>query len=212
MKDDYSLSGDGSVTLVKKTDAQTDQIVKTNNDGSEKTDRKDNAKPVIKDIQKGILKDGMNLKTSNNLIRVNGTNADGSIQATTAGVESFALKLSNQISKEMGGSYLTNGGSETTAMTVGGYAVDPKKPNTLTSNNAFGAELGISENLSLSGYFHTHPTGMVGQRDPYTPSDEDKTIRDGVLQQRPKLFFNLITNPDDGGKIPFKLDYTHDPQ
>lgn len=59
-------------------------------------------KTLIDNIEKGILSDGINFRDNNNLIAVGG---DG--QASVDGVETFALRLSEIVGKEIGGAYFS---------------------------------------------------------------------------------------------------------
>jgi uncharacterized protein RhaS with RHS repeats len=70
---DYTLNKkSGEVKQVGEANDSPDRILKTKRNGEVKTNRKGVEKVAIKGIGKGILKDGMNLKTKDNLIEVGG--------------------------------------------------------------------------------------------------------------------------------------------
>lgn len=76
--------------------------MKTNRKGEIKYNKKGEAIVEINGIAQGILRDGMNFKTDDNLI---GVGEDG--QSTISEVESFVLKLSEYIGKEISGAYFS---------------------------------------------------------------------------------------------------------
>ena len=64
-------------------------------------------KTLISNIEKGILKDGINFEHNDNLIQIGVEGAP-----TIEGVQDFLLALSNTVDKEIGGYYLAKIGSE----------------------------------------------------------------------------------------------------
>ena len=196
----------GAVAQAGKANDQPDRILKTDKNGNVqkkgegflgflvRASHKGEAKVAVGGIQQGILKDGQNFKTQNNLIEVGGKG-----QPTEKGVESFAFKLTNYIGKEIAGSYFSNDGKNTSAMTIGMY-----KDNKYDQSGATGHVLGLQQGLSLTGFFHTHPGENHSD-----PSERDRTSRDNALQKMPNLNFSIITQPDSYGDEYKKVDYTH---
>jgi hypothetical protein len=91
-------------------------------------------------------------------------------------------------------------------MTLGAYVY-----NTPIQTIGYGRELGIPDNLTTLGYFHTHLTDLVGSvaGDPYEPSVGDKIFRDGQLLRNPNIYFNIITNPEDGSDTTLVIPFTN---
>lgn len=202
--DDYTINKKtGDVTLVKKTDDETDRVVKTKqfgkHKGEVKTNRKGEAKTAFGGVEKGILNNGQNFKTQNNIIAVGGEG-----KPSETGVEAFALKLSNYVGKEIGGAYF--GGENTTHMTIGMYKFNEHK-----KTRSMGHTLGMAQGLNLTGFFHTHPGNGhdISNSDRLVPSDQDLDSRDAALKHNPSLKFFLITEPENyGDEYPNKIPYT----
>jgi uncharacterized protein RhaS with RHS repeats len=185
--------------------AETDRIVKTDKNGNIKRKKFGKNKGQVKttditDSEKGILSDGMNLKTESHIIEVNGEG-----QATTTGVEAFALKLSEHVGKEIGGAYFSSGSGNTTHMTLGLYQY-----NSSTRTSSSGHTLGFRNNLNLTGFFHSHPKIGTDNSNRVIPHDADLRMRNNALQTNPNLLFYIITNPITyGGEYPNKIPYTN---
>ena len=119
---DYTLNKKtGEVTQVGEANDEPDRVLKTNRKGEVKRykrgKKKGQAKVAIGGIEQGILSDGMNFKEDSNVIAIGGEN-----QPSEEGVESFALKLSEYVGKEIGGSYYSSdGGDKTTHIAIGKY-------------------------------------------------------------------------------------------
>src|SRR5690554_1480325 len=78
-----------------------------------RTDRKGEMKTLVDDIAKGILHDGINFRENNNTIAVNGTNTDGTKQATTDDVLEFIVDFANNIAgKEISGYAMGEAGKD----------------------------------------------------------------------------------------------------
>ncbi len=213
---DYKLNKKtGEITQVGEANDQPDRIVKVDSKGKIKRfkrgKRKGEAKVLIKGIEKGILKDGINFKKNSNLIAVGGEG-----QPTIEGVESFALKLSEEIGKEIGGTYFSKDGADgaTTHVGLGKY-----KKNRATKSYKYVRELiktkeAINEGIDVSnvtGFFHTHPGNGsdYDNSNRLVPSDSDLDFRDRSLNTNPNLKFFIITRPKNpGGKYPYKIPYT----
>ena len=210
--DDYKINKEtGAMELVKETDDKKDRVLKTDGEGNVKRkgdglfgflvrdSEKGKAKVAFGGIQQGILEDGMNLKTENNIIDVNGEG-----QPTEKGVEAFALKLSEHIGKEIGGAYFSGGSNKITNITLGMYKNNRKKKTTSS-----GHDLGFRKGLNLKGFFHTHPTIGGDKTNRIKPHTKDKTFRNNALRKNPNLRFYIITKPlNYGDAYPMKIDYT----
>jgi len=209
---DFTMNQEtGAVTQVGGANKEPDRILKTDSKGNVKTKghflvrKSEQGKPkvAIGGIGKGILTNGMNLKTENHIIEVGGKE-----QPTVTEVESFALKLSNYVGKEIKGAYFSKDGSGTTSqMTIGMY-----KDNLPDESFYSGSQLGFARNLVLRGFFHTHPcygNSTLISNSRSDPSTQDKTTRDNDLRSNPSLKFFILTQPDSyGDEYPKKIDYT----
>nr|WP_256499956.1 RHS repeat-associated core domain-containing protein [Flavobacterium sp. HSC-61S13] len=202
---DYTLNRKtGDVKQVGETNDKSDRILATNGKGNVKTDREGNPKVAIDNIDKGILSDGMNLKTDSNVINVGGAG-----NATRTGVERFALELADYVGKEIKGAYFSNNGTEEiTHMTLGKY-----KGNTYTKSFSSGSDairdvvstIGEFKSYELKGFFHTHPN----EPSRFEPSGADKNSRDSGLKQNSKLNYYILTHPNGyGAKKPHIIDYS----
>ena len=148
-------------------------------------------------ITKGILKDGMNLKTGDNLIKVNGENSDGTDQPTTEDVESFAYEISKYVGREIRGTYVSNNSN---SVRDSHFAIGKYKDNSFNNVKSFGLSGVLREGFrseNIKGFFHTHPKGISN------PSPKDISKRDAGLRINPQLKYNIITNIRFGeaGKI-----------
>ena len=75
-------------------------------------------------------------------------------------------------------------------MTLGAY-----KYNQYKRTKSNGHSVGLRQGLSLTGFFHTHPSSGISDSDRLVPSDQDLDARDRALAHNPNLLFYLITNP-----------------
>jgi hypothetical protein len=156
-------------------------------------------KVAIDKIEQGILKDGQNFKTGNNLVKVGGKG-----QPTENGLELFVLKLSDYVGREIGGAYF--GGEKTTHVSIGMY-----KNNSLKEAKSLGHVLGLQQGLNLTGFFHTHPSLGIADSDRLRASGQDKSARDNDLKTDPNLQFFILAAPVNYGDIyPKKIDYTQE--
>jgi len=154
------------------------------------------------------LQDGQNFKTESNLIEVGGEG-----QPSEQGVETFALKLSAYVGREIGGAYFSKDGAEsTTDITIGRYE---DNAFALTRDNGHNLRIYFNtkeeiNRFSLRGFFHTHPTGAgISKSDRLVPSDNDLRARNNALKINPSLRFFLLTAPvNHADRYPKKIDYT----
>ncbi|RSK47173.1 RHS repeat-associated core domain-containing protein [Hymenobacter rigui] len=155
----------GDVKQVGTSNDDPDRILRTDKNGI-KYKKNGEARVAIGNIEKGILENGQNFRNNDNLIKVNGNN-----QPSSKGVESFALKLSNYLGIEIAGIYM----SKTDNGNISHIAIGYYGGNTLTSAKSHGNTLAYSENLTVTGFFHTHPSMNVRLSDRVVPSDNDLT-------------------------------------
>lgn len=145
----------GEVKQVGEANNQPDRVVKTNDKGEVKS-------VVIDNIEKGILKDGMNFKEDYNVIQVGGAG-----QPTEEGVQDFLVALSDEVAgAEITGYGLMQrgGGSETTT----GILVEPYKDNKLDYSQGLRLDkYQVVAKLFTGGvsaaakyHFHIHPNMM----------------------------------------------------
>jgi len=175
----------------------TDWIVKTNSEGKVETDRKGNAKTAIGGIEKGILKDGINLKRDNNIIDVGGKG-----QASVKGFEDFILKLSNyeSVDKEIGGYYLSNKGEDNIShIYVGDYQ------NNTSGHANYGLSVFSRPDLVIKVDakvdYHTHLSRMddiyrLGPSGEVSVGGDLKSKR-LTLELYPSMKFTIVTDPEN---------------
>jgi len=206
---DYKINRKtGAVEQVGDANDDPDRVLKSNRKGKVKYKKNGNAKVAFGDIEKGILKDGQNLKEGGTAIEVGGKG-----QPTEKGVEAFALRLSGYVGTEIGGAYLSLGDSKnTTHITIGGYTKNDFQNTKSYGLSAFRDYVSSVEEFtsSIKGFFHTHPGdgGQISNSDRLVPSNPDVNTRDAALKLNPSLRFFLITRPVNGGSFPLKIDYT----
>jgi len=206
---DYTINKKtGEVTQIGEANDDPDRVLKSDKDGNAKYKKNGKAKVAFGGIEKGILKDGMNFKTENNLISVGG---DG--QPSVSGVEYFAFKFSEYLGLEVAGSYISkDGASSITHMTIGNY-----ENNTFTSTASFGHTLTYIvdpatnpeeyDSYKVKGFFHTHPDSKSESK--LRPSELDRSVRDASLKLDPSVYFKILTYPVKAGdSYPYKFDYT----
>jgi RHS repeat-associated protein len=195
----------GAVTQVGAANDQPDRIVKTDRNGNVKRkgegflgslvreSKRGDAKIAVGGIQQGILRDGANFQTNNNVISVGGEG-----QPTVAGVRDFALKLSNYVGKEISGYYLSNRGENNTnhvymgryenngdQHAVGGLRLDQARPD-------------LVGRVTATTDWHTH-LSRFGDSDRMRPSylgpdGGDVGHKERQLAAFPQLRFIIITN------------------
>jgi RHS repeat-associated protein len=189
----------GQVTQVGEKNDQPDRILKTDKKGNvvnkgngflvRKSER-GKPKVEIDNIERGILRDKMNLRENDNVIKVGGQG-----EATIAGFEDFALNISNYLDKEVGGYYLANKAD---------WKISAVYLNKYKGNDAQKAKGGfrlqsIAPDLYQSTVphtsFHTHLT-RFGDKDRLQESDGDKEHKKGQSgEPNCILRFIVITNP-----------------
>jgi RHS repeat-associated protein len=208
--DDYTINKEtGDVKRVKKTDDETDRVVKTKQSGKHKgevkTNRKGEAKTAFGGVEKGILSDGINFKENDYIYEVGGKG-----QPTEGGIKSFTLQLSEYVVNEIKGfSYSANGSGDVTDMLLGKY-----KDNTNTTSKASPTELlrkyGVNNTLNnIVQQFHTHPNGILGATEsaPELSRDVENLQKDKPMI--PNASF-IILYRVAGQVKPGEYPYTHE--
>ena len=200
IKEFKGTQNDGPDRIVKsRVNRNGEAVVKYRNNGE--------AKVAIEGIEKGILKDGINFQKNDNLIAVGGKG-----QPTDKGVETFALKLSSYIGKEIGGAYFSkDGATSTTHVSIGKYEIN----DNITTKGGHGQNLNYLESgddfrrYSLTGLFHTHLSTRVDESDRTVPSDQDLDSRDNDHRHSPHIKYFILTDPVKyGDPYPNKIEYT----
>lgn len=191
----------GEVKQVGETNNQPDRILKTDKNGDVKYDRKGEAKVEVDNIAKGILKDGQNFKSKDNIIDVGGKN-----QPSLAGVEDFLVKVSNYVGTEFSGAYLSTENSADAK--ISSVYIDEYDGNTYSSSNTTINRNSLNrQGLFTNTDFHTHPTGGYSREASTSPSTADKNFRDGWKPYFHK--FIILTNSETGPRVE-TVDYTKD--
>jgi len=200
---DFSLNRrTGDIRQIGEMNDDLDRILRTNRHGEVKYDRKGEAKVAFGDIEKGILEDGMNFQTNSYTFSVNGTG-----QPTTEGVEAFVLNMSDYVGREIGGAYFSkDGAASTTHMSIGRYQNNSYRESKSSGHISFLQKYPESNfGNSLTGFFHTHPSGgTISVSDRTRASEQDLKSKAEALKHNPHLQFFIITQPTHyRGKIRF---------
>ena len=128
-------------------------------------------------------------------------------------VKKFALKLSNPLDVEIGGSYISNKGSGTfTHMSLGTYEGNTKTHFTTAGSGVVSSieNSNDAEPYKSREMFHTHlSTNGINNADYRTsPSPHDFEVKDGTLRDYPKFRFWIITDGlNDENTL--KIEYTN---
>ncbi|MFR5540860.1 MAG: hypothetical protein ACLTID_13115 [Barnesiella sp.] len=184
----------GNLILAVKNEDKYDQIGKFSYDKKNdtytlKTDKRGNAKTQIDNIEKGILKDGINFMTNHNVIDVGGEN-----QASVGGFESFITQFSDFVGKEIGGYYLTDkGGSDIKYIGVAPYR-NNKYDEAKSSFMLYRARPDLYNKAEHNTDFHTHPR-FTAESDKLQSSLQDIYSKEQTQESHPqvKRFIILTT-------------------
>ncbi|MFN3756504.1 MAG: RHS repeat domain-containing protein [Flavobacterium sp.] len=188
----------GEVKQIGKKNDEPDRVLQTNSKGEVKKkgegflgflvgkSERGKDKVAFKDVEKGILKDGQNFKEKGEAYEIGGKG-----NPTRAGIESFAVKLSNYLGVEVGGTYASeNNTGEITHMTIGKYEgnfFDSIKGG--LGINLLSKFYNVNGNpTSLIGHFHVHPGGTR------EPSTRDKETKDSWIDKYKSSIFNILIN------------------
>ncbi|PXV66878.1 hypothetical protein CLV62_104139 [Dysgonomonas alginatilytica] len=162
----------GQFTLAVQNNDKTDQIGKFKYDKKTdtytlQTNKKGEAKTRMDGIEKGILKDGINFKTENNLVAVGGEN-----QATLSGVQDFIMNFSEMVGVEISGYDLANKGTENISNVHIGKYENNKYDKAYKNYNGQRDYPSVMGNLYEHTDWHTHPS-RAAVSDKTRPSEQD---------------------------------------
>ncbi|MDR1517839.1 MAG: RHS repeat-associated core domain-containing protein, partial [Dysgonamonadaceae bacterium] len=149
----------GEMHLFQVTDDKFDQIGQFKYDKKTdtytlKTNRKGEARTRMDNVEKGILSDGMNFMTNDNMWAVGGAG-----QPTVEGFQNFAIGFAEIINKEVSGYYLNQTGTPDVVSDI--YMGRYINNNATTSYKGRSQEVNT---MTLNGThqihtdWHTHPT------------------------------------------------------
>jgi len=194
----------GEVKQVGETNNDPDRIVKSDKSGNDAArDKNGNVKVEVDNIAKGILHDGQNFKTSDQIINVGGAG-----QPTLSQAEDFAVKLSDYLGVELTGAYLAKTGGEDAPISA--FYLDKYKNNTYKHSvgSLYKCNFGDSR---LNGYFkntdfHTHPTTGFNRDSIESPSSTDLRSRDNFRSDFYK--FIILTREQNYPYNVQAIDYT----
>lgn len=180
----------GEVTQVGEANDEPDRILKTNRKGEVKYKKNGEAKVALGGIEQGILADGQNWKTDDQIINVGGEG-----QASLEGVEDFVTRFSEHVGVEFSGAYLSQ--EDKADATISKVYVDEYEGNKPKQSSATFTKLFTDQ--SLKGFntitdFHTHPSNIgVSRTDVERPSGT--TGQGGDLAHRDSqrsYFYNFL--------------------
>lgn len=193
----------GNVKQVGETNNQPDRILKTDKKGNVEYNKKGEAKVEVDNIAKGILKDGQNFKTSDQIIDIGGKD-----QPSWRQFEDFAVKLSDYVGVELSGAYLSTDAGKDGAISK--VYLDKYLKNTYSSSfsSLYRCRIGDPR---LDGYFkntdfHTHPTGGYSRSSIENPSGADINSRNDSRTEFWK--FLILTREAIYPHDVQKIDYT----
>jgi len=194
----------GEVSQVGKTNDQPDRILRTNKHGEVKYRRNGEAKVAIGGIEQGILKDGQNFKTQDQVISVGGNG-----QPSVEGVKSFTMDLSEYLGVEIKGfTYSSDGSKNASDIVLGKY-----EKNTNTKSFGRGTELYNKYGTNYSALnvmedFHTHPDGKLGATESNPELSEDVKSLQRNRPSMPNTNF-IILYRINGQRKPGQFNYNH---
>ncbi len=164
----------GEMILVRETDDDFDQIGRFKKEKNEETGkvtytlkekRNGTARTRMDKIEKGILRHGMNFKTSDNSWSVGGEG-----QPTVDGFQDFVISFAEMINKELAGVYLSDPSTPDVVNTI---YVGRHIRNTATMSykgNVWGHFPGMQFNAQIHTSWHTHPSFGYNESDRTRPS------------------------------------------
>jgi len=192
----------GDVKQIGETNTLSDRILKTDKNGDVMTNRKGKAKVAVDNIAKGILKDGQNFKTSDQIIDVGGKN-----QPTLGQAEDFLVALSDYVGVELAGAYLSKDADKNG--TISKVYLDKYKNNTYSSSSSslYWCRIGapIFDGYFKNTDFHTHPTVGYSRTAIENPSGTDLTSKSKYKSEFYK--FLILTREANSNKVQ-RIDYT----
>lgn len=195
----------GEVSQVGEANDEPDRILRTNNKGEVKYKKNGEAKVAMDGIEQGILADGQNWKTDDQVIEVGGEG-----QASVDGVKSFTMGLSEYLGKEIKGfSYSSDASGNVTDMVLGKYLNNSNTESYGTPNalrTKYGADFSLN---NITQEFHTHPDGKLGATQSTPNLSQDVTSLQNDRPFIPNASF-IILYRIQGQRQPAEYDYTHE--
>jgi RHS repeat-associated protein len=197
----------GAVSQVGEKNDDPDRILRTNRKGEVKYKKNGEARVAVGGIEQGILKDGQNWKTEDQVVNVGGEG-----QPSLGGVEDFVTKMSEYVGVEVSGAYLSN--KDGANADISKVYIDEYSGNTSEKAGTSLFKLYTDESLKdmrTTTHFHTHLTNIGKSRlDIERPSGiagpgGDLKFRDN----QKKYFYNFLiltrtaTYPTEVQKIPY---------
>jgi|GEM_PF-2325274 len=175
----------GEVTQVGEANDDPDRIVRTNQKGEVKYKKNGEAKVAVDGIEKGILKDGQNFKTEDQVISVGGEG-----QPTLTGIEDFLTKMGEYVGVEIAGAYLSKGNAadaDISKVYIDEYRGNKTQESSISLTKLY-TELDL-KGFNTITHFHTHPSNLgISRTDVERPSYADLKFRDNNM----KYFYNFL--------------------
>lgn len=183
-------SRSGKMILALKTDDKFDQIANASYDKKTdsytlKTNKNGTSKIHIDQIEKGILKDGINFRDNNNVIEVGGED-----QASVKGFESFITEFADFVGKEISGYYLTNNGEDNISYIGVAPFVNNRIDQARSTFQLGRTRLDLLNKVSHHTNFHTHPS-YARESDRLRASPLDYKAKESDIQHNVKRFIIL---------------------
>jgi hypothetical protein len=204
----------GDVAQVGEANDDPDRILRTNRKGEVKYNKNGEAKVSVDGIEQGILKDGQNFKTDDQVISVGGES-----QPSLAGVEDFVTKMGEYVGVEIAGAYLsTEKGSDAkiSKVYIDEYAGNESQKSSISLSKLAVLPSGSTVDPSLQGFntttaFHTHPSNLgISRTDVERPSGTTGAGGDLGFRDNNRSYFQnflILTRtaiyPSSVQKIPY---------
>ena len=207
--DNYRLDDKtGYFFLMEKTNEETDRVLayhfNKKNNTYEKNSKWYQNKIRINNIQKGILRDGINFKVRDNIISVGDFG-----QPSLEGIKSFVLQLSETTGVEISGySYSSVSGDEVTDVLINKYMRN-SYDKSYGSFNPLNKK--YRENFSVCNIledFHTHPDGKLGATMTNPMLSTDVINMHKMKKYMPRTKF-IVLYRCPGQEIPEEYNYTN---
>lgn len=176
----------GDFILAIKNDDDFDQVGKFSYDKDTdtytlKTTRRGNAKTRIDNIEKGILSDGINFMSNDNVINVGGEG-----QASLGGVENFIMDLSGMVGKEIGGYYLSDKGTDNINHVYMNRYINNKRDEAKGGFRLYQTRPDLYGNVDPHTNYHTHPADAA-ESDKLQASRQDLRAKASTQQFHPQV-------------------------
>jgi len=199
----------GEITQVGEENEEEDRILKTNRKGEVKYKKNGEAKVALGGIEKGILKDGQNFKTDDQIIDVGGEG-----QASLEGVEDFVTRFSEYVGVEIAGAYLAKGDAADANISkvyIDEYEGNKAKESSISITKLYtDASL---KGLNTITSFHTHPSNIgVSRNDVERPSGTTGPGGDLTFRDNNKRYFHnflILTRTANYPYILQRINYSN---